>query len=165
MRGRAAVKRFSAELAALVQEHCFYKLEAPIERVTGWDTPYPHVFEWQYFPGPQRVADALRIVLGRRPVARAEREQARHRKSCRQSLHIENPLVRVTKGAPGPMRSDLLRDVIHVPSTRFVGACGLCPTSCAIFRMYSGVVPQQPPTIAAPRSTNCFANGTIWSGV
>jgi 2-oxoisovalerate dehydrogenase E1 component beta subunit len=55
---------YGAELSALVQEHCFYKLEAPIERVTGWDTPYPHVFEWQYFPGPQRVAEALRRVMG-----------------------------------------------------------------------------------------------------
>ena len=50
---------FGAELSALVQEHCFYSLEAPIERVTGWDTPYPHVFEWEYFPGPSRVAKAL----------------------------------------------------------------------------------------------------------
>ena len=25
--------------------------EAPIERVTGWDTPYPHAQEWAYFPG------------------------------------------------------------------------------------------------------------------
>ncbi|MGZ5240531.1 MAG: alpha-ketoacid dehydrogenase subunit beta, partial [Caldimonas sp.] len=41
---------FGAELAALVQEHCFYHLEAPIERVTGWDTPYPHALEWDYFP-------------------------------------------------------------------------------------------------------------------
>ena len=54
---------FGAELAALVQEHCFYSLEAPIERVTGWDTPYPHAFEWQYFPGPARVAKALRSVM------------------------------------------------------------------------------------------------------
>ena len=54
---------YGAELSALVQEHCFYKLEAPIERVTGWDTPYPHVFEWHYFPGPQRVAEALRRVM------------------------------------------------------------------------------------------------------
>ena len=54
---------FGAELAALVQEHCFYHLEAPIQRVTGWDTPYPHVFEWEYFPGPARVAAALRRVL------------------------------------------------------------------------------------------------------
>jgi len=54
---------FGAELAALVQEYCFYHLEAPIVRVTGWDTPYPHVFEWAYFPGPQRVADGLRRAL------------------------------------------------------------------------------------------------------
>jgi len=54
---------FGAELAALVQEHCFYHLEAPIVRVTGWDTPYPHALEWAYFPGPQRVADGLRRAL------------------------------------------------------------------------------------------------------
>ena len=54
---------FGAELAALVQEHCFYSLEAPIVRVCGWDTPYPHAQEWSYFPGPQRVADALRAVM------------------------------------------------------------------------------------------------------
>jgi 2-oxoisovalerate dehydrogenase E1 component beta subunit len=49
-----------AELASLVHEHCFYHLEAPIERVAGWDTPYPHALEWAYFPGPARVAAALR---------------------------------------------------------------------------------------------------------
>jgi 2-oxoisovalerate dehydrogenase E1 component beta subunit len=54
---------YGAELSALVQERCFYKLEAPIVRVTGWDTPYPYAFEWRYFPGPQRVARALRQVL------------------------------------------------------------------------------------------------------
>ena len=54
---------FGAELSALVQEHCFYHLEAPIERVTGWDTPYPHAFEWQYFPGPARVGRALRKAM------------------------------------------------------------------------------------------------------
>jgi 2-oxoisovalerate dehydrogenase E1 component beta subunit len=54
---------FGAELAALVQEHCFFDLEAPIERVTGWDTPYPHAFEWEYFPGPKRVGDALRRAM------------------------------------------------------------------------------------------------------
>jgi 2-oxoisovalerate dehydrogenase E1 component beta subunit len=55
---------FGAELSALVQEHCFYHLEAPIVRVTGWDTPYPHAHEWDYFPGPARLADGLRQVLG-----------------------------------------------------------------------------------------------------
>jgi 2-oxoisovalerate dehydrogenase E1 component beta subunit len=54
---------FGAELAALVQEHCFYHLEAPIERVTGWDTPYPHAQEWAYFPGPARVAAAFKRAL------------------------------------------------------------------------------------------------------
>jgi 2-oxoisovalerate dehydrogenase E1 component beta subunit len=54
---------FGAELSALVQEHCFYHLETPIERVAGWDTPYPHAFEWDYFPGPARVAAALRRAL------------------------------------------------------------------------------------------------------
>ncbi len=54
---------FGAELVALVQEHCFYHLEAPIERVTGWDTPYPHAQEWAYFPGPARVAAAFRRAM------------------------------------------------------------------------------------------------------
>jgi 2-oxoisovalerate dehydrogenase E1 component beta subunit len=54
---------FGAELTALVQEHCFYHLEAPIERVTGWDTPYPHAQEWAYFPGPRRVGEALQRVM------------------------------------------------------------------------------------------------------
>jgi 2-oxoisovalerate dehydrogenase E1 component beta subunit len=54
---------FGAELSALVQESCFYHLEAPIMRVTGWDTPYPHAQEWDYFPGPVRVGRALREVL------------------------------------------------------------------------------------------------------
>jgi 2-oxoisovalerate dehydrogenase E1 component beta subunit len=54
---------FGAELSAMVQEECFYHLEAPILRVTGWDTPYPHAFEWEYFPGPERVAKALKRVM------------------------------------------------------------------------------------------------------
>jgi 2-oxoisovalerate dehydrogenase E1 component beta subunit len=54
---------FGAELAALVQEACFYHLEAPILRVTGWDTPYPHAQEWDYFPSPSRIGRALRAVM------------------------------------------------------------------------------------------------------
>jgi len=54
---------FGAELSALIQERCFVHLEAPIERVAGYDTPYPHTFEWDYFPGPARVSAALRRVL------------------------------------------------------------------------------------------------------
>ncbi len=54
---------FGAELSALVQENCFHYLEAPITRVTGWDTPYPHAQEWAYFPGPERVGRALREAM------------------------------------------------------------------------------------------------------
>ena len=54
---------FGAELSALVQENCFHHLEAPIVRVTGWDTPYPHAQEWDYFPGPARIGRALKAVM------------------------------------------------------------------------------------------------------
>lgn len=54
---------FGGELSALVQERCFYHLEAPVERVCGWDTPYPHAFEWDYFPGPARVTAAIHRVM------------------------------------------------------------------------------------------------------
>jgi 2-oxoisovalerate dehydrogenase E1 component beta subunit len=54
---------FGAELSALVQERCFYHLEAPVQRVTGYDTPYPHSMEWAYFPGPVRLGLALKKTL------------------------------------------------------------------------------------------------------
>ncbi len=54
---------FGGELSATLQEECFWHLEAPILRVAGWDTPYPHAFEWEYFPGQKRVARALTAVM------------------------------------------------------------------------------------------------------
>jgi 2-oxoisovalerate dehydrogenase E1 component beta subunit len=54
---------FGAELAALVQERCFYHLESPVERVTGFDTPYPHSLEWAYFPGPVRIGSAIEKIM------------------------------------------------------------------------------------------------------
>jgi 2-oxoisovalerate dehydrogenase E1 component beta subunit len=54
---------FGAEIAALVQQHCFWSLEAPVVRVTGWDTPVPHAQEWQYLPGRQRIVRAVRNAL------------------------------------------------------------------------------------------------------
>jgi 2-oxoisovalerate dehydrogenase E1 component beta subunit len=54
---------FAAELMSVVIEGCFHHLEAPVIRVTGWDTPYPHAHEWDYFPGPQRVGAALKRVM------------------------------------------------------------------------------------------------------
>jgi 2-oxoisovalerate dehydrogenase E1 component beta subunit len=54
---------YGGELSATIQEECFWHLEAPILRVAGWDTPYPHAFEWEYFPGQARVAGALKTVM------------------------------------------------------------------------------------------------------
>ncbi|WP_086934149.1 alpha-ketoacid dehydrogenase subunit beta [Agarilytica rhodophyticola] len=54
---------FGAELMAQVQETCFYHLESQIIRVTGWDTPYPHAQEWDYFPCPNRVVAALHQLM------------------------------------------------------------------------------------------------------
>jgi 2-oxoisovalerate dehydrogenase E1 component beta subunit len=54
---------YGAELAARIQKECFWNLEAPISRVAGWDTPYPHAFEWQYFPGKKRLANGIRKIM------------------------------------------------------------------------------------------------------
>ena len=54
---------FGAELCALVQEHALWSLEAPVARVAGWDTPYPHAHEWSYFPGPARVGAAMKATM------------------------------------------------------------------------------------------------------
>jgi 2-oxoisovalerate dehydrogenase E1 component beta subunit len=56
---------FGAELSAVVQERAFDSLEAPVRRVGGWDTPYPHAHEWSYFPGPDRVGRAMQELLAR----------------------------------------------------------------------------------------------------
>ncbi len=54
---------YGAELVAAIQKDCFYYLEAPISRVAGWDTPYPHAFEWQYFPGKKRLIAGIQSVM------------------------------------------------------------------------------------------------------
>ena len=54
---------FAAELMSIVMESCFYHLEAPVQRITGWDTPYPHSHEWEYFPGPARIGKAIQSVM------------------------------------------------------------------------------------------------------
>ena len=53
---------FGAEIVALVQEECFWNLEAPILRVTGWDTPVTHSLESEYLPSRKRILSALQEV-------------------------------------------------------------------------------------------------------
>ncbi|CAL7934046.1 unnamed protein product [Xylocopa violacea] len=45
------------------KEECFLHLEAPIQRVTGWDSPFPHVFEPFYLPDKWRCFAAVRNIL------------------------------------------------------------------------------------------------------
>jgi 2-oxoisovalerate dehydrogenase E1 component beta subunit len=53
-----------AELAARVQEELFWNLEAPVLRVTGFDTPYPPArLEAQWLPGVDRLLDAVERSL------------------------------------------------------------------------------------------------------
>ncbi len=51
---------FAAEISALVQERCFTSLEAPVLRITGWDTPFPYTLENDYLPLAPRIAKSLR---------------------------------------------------------------------------------------------------------
>jgi len=54
-----------SEVAARVTEECFYSLEAPVLRVTGYDTPYPAArIEEEYLPDLDRVLDAVDRSFG-----------------------------------------------------------------------------------------------------
>lgn len=53
-----------AEVAALIQERAILSLEAPVARVTGWDTSYPYfAIEDRYLPSVDRIAAACRSTL------------------------------------------------------------------------------------------------------
>ncbi|HEU5224117.1 MAG TPA: alpha-ketoacid dehydrogenase subunit beta [Candidatus Lumbricidophila sp.] len=53
-----------SEIAATVAERAFYALEAPVLRVSGFDTPFPPAaLETQYLPSPDRVLEAVDRVL------------------------------------------------------------------------------------------------------
>jgi 2-oxoisovalerate dehydrogenase E1 component beta subunit len=55
---------FGAEVAATVAERCLYSLQAPIQRVTGWDSVFPlKRSESQYLPSPGRIVRAARRTL------------------------------------------------------------------------------------------------------
>jgi 2-oxoisovalerate dehydrogenase E1 component beta subunit len=54
---------FGAELAATIQEKAILHLEAPILRVTGFDTPFPYTLEHEYLPDADRILDAVERVV------------------------------------------------------------------------------------------------------
>lgn len=54
---------FASEIAATVQDRCFLRLESPIQRVCGFDTPFPLAFEKFYVPNMYRVAEGIKKAL------------------------------------------------------------------------------------------------------
>jgi len=56
----SAEASLTSEVAARVQQECFYSLEAPVLRVTGFDTPYPpSKCEEDFLPDLDRILDAV----------------------------------------------------------------------------------------------------------
>jgi pyruvate dehydrogenase E1 component beta subunit len=53
----------AGEITATIQEEALYYQEAPIERVTGFDVPYPlYALEDYYMPEDTRIEDAIRTT-------------------------------------------------------------------------------------------------------
>ncbi|PSQ19054.1 alpha-ketoacid dehydrogenase subunit beta [Halobacteriales archaeon QS_8_69_26] len=69
--GRAAVVHeapktggLGAEIAATIQEEALLYQEAPVERITGFDTPFPlYSLEDYYLPEPARIEDGIRDAV------------------------------------------------------------------------------------------------------
>jgi 2-oxoisovalerate dehydrogenase E1 component beta subunit len=53
---------FGGEISAILAENCIEWMEAPIVRVTGFDTPFPNTLEHHYMPDDRRVLDAVEHV-------------------------------------------------------------------------------------------------------
>lgn len=54
---------FASEISATIQERCFLHLEAPIQRVCGWDTPFSLIMEKYMLPSEIRCYDAIKKTM------------------------------------------------------------------------------------------------------
>ncbi|MBC8405253.1 MAG: alpha-ketoacid dehydrogenase subunit beta [Planctomycetes bacterium] len=54
---------YGSEISAIIAENAIEYMEAPIKRVTGFDTPFPNTLENYYLPDARRVMDAVEQVL------------------------------------------------------------------------------------------------------
>ncbi len=54
---------FGAEISAILAEEAIEYLEAPVMRVTGFDTPFPYTLEHDYLPNAKRVGAAIEKVM------------------------------------------------------------------------------------------------------
>jgi 2-oxoisovalerate dehydrogenase E1 component beta subunit len=55
---------YAGEISAIVAERAIEYMEAPVLRVTGFDTPFPNTLEHHYLPDARRVIDAIEKVFG-----------------------------------------------------------------------------------------------------
>ena len=57
------VSNFGAEISARIMERCFLHLEAPVQRVAGFDTTMPYYkLELEYLPDAERIGKAIEEV-------------------------------------------------------------------------------------------------------
>jgi pyruvate dehydrogenase E1 component beta subunit len=58
---------FASEVIATINDDAFYSLEAPVNRVSGYDAPYPvGLLEDHYVPDVHRIVEAVRATVGAR---------------------------------------------------------------------------------------------------
>ncbi|KAF5183085.1 Pyruvate dehydrogenase e1 component subunit beta [Thalictrum thalictroides] len=78
---------FGAEIAASITESCFLRLEAPIARVCGLDTPFPLVFEPFYMPTKNKILDAIKAT------SNIDKDQVKDAIRAQQGQQIDNALL------------------------------------------------------------------------
>lgn len=54
---------FGAELSALIHERLMLHLEAPVQRVTGLDIPFPYTLDHEYMPDAGRIVRAAKAAM------------------------------------------------------------------------------------------------------
>ncbi|KAK1262844.1 hypothetical protein QJS04_geneDACA009466 [Acorus gramineus] len=54
---------FGAEISASITERCFLRLEAPVARICGLDTPFPLVYEPFYMPTKNKILEAIKSTV------------------------------------------------------------------------------------------------------
>lgn len=54
---------FASEISSTIQEQCFLSLESPIQRICGYDTPFPLVFEKFYVPDHLKLLEGIKASV------------------------------------------------------------------------------------------------------
>ncbi len=57
------INSFASEISAFIAERAIYYLDAPVIRVTGWDTPFPYALEHLYMPNIKRIKKAAKKLM------------------------------------------------------------------------------------------------------